>query len=142
MQYIAESHPEREAGARDQVHYRRVLRYPQRMMHRQKQNVRTDPHGLRARRYSGRHHQSRRQIAIIYEVVLREPHVGEIEALTFLDLLSALGVEVSVRLRERRLLPEVVPQAEGWGAVFHRHNLSRSVHSPLSYNAFSGEIVY
>src|SRR3712207_5720049 len=82
------------------------------MVHREEQHVSPDPDPLRARRYGCRDHERRRQIPVVYEVMLGEPDPRKAEPLTLLDLLQALGVEPGV-VPERQLLPEVVPEPEG-----------------------------
>src|ERR687890_2503843 len=82
------------------------------MVHRQEQHVGPDSHALRSRRYGCRNHERDRQVAVVHEVVLREPDARVPQPFGLLDLLEALRVEPRV-VAERRPLPEVIPESKG-----------------------------
>ncbi len=62
------------------------------MVHWQEQDVRPNRHALRARCDGRRNNQRARQVAVINEVVLREPDARVPEPLGLLNLLEALCV--------------------------------------------------
>src|SRR5919112_2808626 len=82
------------------------------MMHRQEQHVGPDLHALRACRYGRRNYERTRQVAVVHEVVLREPDARVPQPFGLLDLLEALRIEPRV-VAERRPLPEVIPESKG-----------------------------
>ena len=72
---------------------------------------------LRHRGDSARHGGERREVAVVDEVVLAEPHLVEAELIEPSDLVDRLGVYVVQRVVAAGRTPEVVRDAEPhcWG---------------------------
>src|SRR5215211_7592677 len=82
------------------------------MVHRQEQHVGPDSHALRSRRYGCRNHERARQVAVVHEVVLRQPDARVPQPFGLLDLLEALRIEPRV-VPKWWPLPEVIPESKG-----------------------------
>src|SRR4029453_1222819 len=90
---VAHADAQLDAAAAEVVQHGQARGEPQRVVERQQADVRGEPHAPRPRRHGGRHRRPRRQVAVVHEVVLGEPHQVEAEAVEPGDLLEDLGVE-------------------------------------------------
>jgi hypothetical protein len=109
---VAATDTEVEAPARQQRQRGRVLRDPDRIVQRQDHQVGSDAHAPRARAHRPRDHERRGRVAVVAEVMLRQPDRVEAEPLGLDDLVEDLGVEPLERHGPRRRVAEVVPESE------------------------------
>jgi hypothetical protein len=90
---VAHADAELDAAAAEVVQDGQVLGQSQRMIERQQADVRREPQPAGQGCHGARHGRPRRQVAVLHEVVLGEPHEVQAEPVQPDDLLENLRVE-------------------------------------------------
>jgi hypothetical protein len=116
---VAHAHAELHAATTYIVEHREVLGETHRVAERQQADVRREPHARCPRRHRAGHRRPRRQVAVLHEVVLGEPHEVEAEAVEPRDLVEDLRVEARCRDAGVGRIPEVVDDAQPEGKTGH-----------------------
>jgi hypothetical protein len=90
---VAHADADLDAAIADIVEYREVLGQPHRMIEWQQADVARKPHAFGARGDGARHRHPRRQVAVIEEVMLGEPHEIQSEPVEHDHLVHDCGVQ-------------------------------------------------
>jgi hypothetical protein len=109
---VAKSEAKLKPPAAQLVDHRGVLGEPDRVLKRREDDRSSDADRDRPRSDCGEHWEERRQVAIVSDMVLREPDGLEAKRLRPLDLLEILAVDDVVRPVPARRVAEVVPETE------------------------------
>jgi hypothetical protein len=95
----AQTEPQDQASAGEKIDRGRVLGEPQRMMERGEHDPCGEPDAVGPRGHGRRKRQQRRHVAVVDEMVLREPAGVESQPLGLLRQFERFAVEVGVRAR-------------------------------------------
>jgi hypothetical protein len=112
LEFVPEAETEAQAAVRQDVHDGGVFGDAQWIVQRQQQDGRPDGHPFGTYCDGGGHREDRRQVVVVDEVVLGEPHRVEAEIFDRRHVIERLRVQVGGRDHRRTRVAKVVQHAE------------------------------